>query len=347
MAIAPAIASEANRLPDSMVPHRDLLPEVLPTDRLNARGRPNPELRAELRQIPDARNAATVASVHVEYLAILAVARRLNHPVVWALAFPLAGRSFSKLAILAHEAAHRLLFSDQATNDVVGKWLLAYPGLVPFDAYRRSHFAHHKDEMGPEEPDTSLYDPYPVSPDSLRRKLVRDAVGISGYKNLMPLFGALKSETARPVARRILGTQAAIAAAFTLAGHPLLWLAYWVGPYMTVWRVINRLRAIAEHGGMGRSKDRRETTHHVRQSRLARFWVAPFNTGWHLAHHADMGIPFRNLPKLHDELVASGWVTEDIVYPSYVKLWTTLASGAKRKDKAPPATSSSYSLDQS
>ncbi len=341
---APAIAAEHNRLPDSMVPRRELLPEVLPTDRLNARGRPNPQLRAELRHIPDARNALTVASVHAEYLAILAVARKLNHPVVWALAFPLAGRSFSKLAILAHEAAHRLLFSDQATNDFVGKWLLAYPGMVPFDAYRRSHFAHHKDEMGPEEPDVSLYDPYPVSPDSLRRKLVRDAVGISGYKNLMPLLKALKSDSARPVASRILGTQAAIATGFAVAGHPFLWLFYWVGPYMTVWRVINRLRAIAEHGGMGRSKDRRETTHHVRQGWAARFWVAPFNTGWHLAHHADMGIPFRNLPKLHEELVASGWVTEDIVYPNYRTLWTTLASGAKRKDKAPKATSSSYAL---
>ena len=97
----------ANRLPDSLVPRRDLLPDVLPTERLNARGRPNPELRAELRQIPDVRNGFTVASVYAEYFAILAVARKLNHPVVWALAFPLAGRSFSKLAILAHEAAHK------------------------------------------------------------------------------------------------------------------------------------------------------------------------------------------------------------------------------------------------
>ena len=37
-----------------------------------------------------------------------------------------------------------------------------------------------------------------------------------------------------------------------------------------VTRVVNRLRAIAEHGGMQRSDDRRRTTHHVRQSLLAR-----------------------------------------------------------------------------
>jgi len=95
---------------------------------------------------------------------------------------------------------------------------------------------------------------------------------------------------------------------------------------MTSWRVINRLRSIAEHGGMQRSKDRRQTTHHVRQSRVASFVIVPFNTGWHLAHHVDMGVPWRNLPRLHAELEASGWVTPDITYPSYRALWRALSS---------------------
>ena len=61
-----------------------------------------------------------------------------------------------------------------------------------------------------------------------------------------------------------------VALCFTGVGvllYPVLWLA----PYLTVWRVINRLRSIAEHGGMQRSKDRRETTHSVRQHLVARF----------------------------------------------------------------------------
>ena len=29
-------------------------------------------------------------------------------------------------------------------------------------AYRRAHFAHHRDEMGPDEPDLALYRGYPV-----------------------------------------------------------------------------------------------------------------------------------------------------------------------------------------
>ena len=86
-------------------------------------------------------------------------------------------------------------------------------------------------------------------------------------------------------------------------GHPWVYFILWLAPYLTVWRVINRLRSIAEHGGMQRSKDRRETTHTVRQHWLARFLLVPFHIGWHLAHHVDSGVPMANLPKLHRELV--------------------------------------------
>ena len=65
----------------------------------------------------------------------------------------------------------------------------------------------------------------------------------------------------------------------------------------------------------------------MRQTLLPRFWIVPFNTGWHLAHHADMGVPFQHLPALHDELVRSGWVTESLEYRSYTELWKTAASG--------------------
>jgi fatty acid desaturase len=117
------------------------------------------------------------------------------------------GTTFARLAILAHEAAHKLLFTDKRVNDWVGRWLLAYPAFVPLDAYRRSHFAHHKEEFGPNEPDLDLYVGYPITRASMRRKLVRDAVGISGWKNLKPLLRALGSPTARPLALRIVGAQ--------------------------------------------------------------------------------------------------------------------------------------------
>jgi fatty acid desaturase len=315
----------------TMLPTPDLLPDVLPTPRLTASGRPVPEVRASLRRIDNVRNVGTVAGCWLQIALPVVLAIRVGHPAVWLLAFVVAGRNFARLSILAHEAAHRLLFTNRTMNDGVGQWLLAYPAFLPLDVYRRGHLAHHGDEMGPDEPDRALYAGYPIAVDSFRRKLTRDAVGISGWKNLRPLLAALGSASARPVAVRILGAQAVLFVGCTALGRPELYLFLWLVPWLTVWRVLNRLRSIAEHGGMTRSTDRRLTTHHVRQSLLARFWIVPYNTGWHLAHHVDIGVPWRRLPTLHRELEDAGWVVPGFVYPSYFALWRTLASGPRER----------------
>ncbi len=318
-----------------MIPGPALLPDVLPTERLTRTGRPSVDLRAELKRSHNLRNAANIVSVWVQSFGVIALACWLTTQwawsalVVWPVTFMLMGRVFALYAILGHEAAHRLLFSNKRVNDLVGGWAVAYPGFVPLAAYRRGHMAHHRDEFGPNEPDLNLYENYPITRASLWRKLRRDASGSSGWKNLKGLLNAFRSDTARPFAIRIAAAQVVVAAALLAIGgwgRWWLWPALWLAPWMTVWRVLNRLRGIAEHGGLMRSEDRRLTTHTVRQSLWARFWIVPFNTGWHLAHHVDSGVPFQQLPKLHDELVAAGWVTPGVEYPNYRSLWRALAS---------------------
>ncbi len=311
-----------------MVPPDSALPtDVLPTDRLLANGKPVPAIRAELRRIPNLRAGLAVGWVWVETIAILVLAVWLANPLAYIAAFFLMGRALVKFNILGHEAVHRTLFSNKKLNDFTGKWLLSYHAWVPFELYRRGHMNHHRDEMGPAEPDTALYTGYPISQASMRRKLVRDATGQSGWKILKGLLRGTRNARTRSVALRILGFQVVLLAIATAFGRPELWLLLWFLPWMTVWRVTNRLRAIAEHGGMTRSKDRRKTTHHVEQGPLARFWMVPYRVGWHLAHHVDMGVPCWNLPKLHRELVNSGWVTREYVWPNYRSLWKALSSG--------------------
>jgi fatty acid desaturase len=208
----------------------------------------------------------------------------------------------------------------------VGKWLLAAPSFTPIVLYRRGHMAHHRDEMGPNEPDLGLYAGYPITRASLWRKLRRDAFLESGWKNLKGLGRGLRNPATRSEALPIVVAQVVILAGFTAAGWPQLYLLLWLLPFMSEWRVLNRLRAIAEHGGMTRSDDKRLTTHVVHQSLLARFWMVPYRTGWHLAHHVDPGVPFRNLPRLHAELVRAGWVPDQLEHRNYLALWRELSS---------------------
>jgi fatty acid desaturase len=312
----------------SVVPAPTARPDVLPSDRLLANGMCAPELRPGLRRIDDRRNVLSVVSLWFWVVAVIGVAVVVNNIAVYIVAFLLMGPLYVRFAILMHEAAHKLLFSNKAVNDWVGTWLIAYPAFTPIGLYRRGHIAHHREEFGPDEPDVSFYGGYPCPQRVLRRRLLRDAVGISGWKNFKPLVLSVRQPAFRRVGLSILGVQALLwALAWAATGrwwiYPLMW---WL-PWMTQWRVFNRLRAIAEHGGMQAGTDRRVTTHTVRQSWLARFWLVPFNTGWHLAHHVDMGIPWRNLPRFHAELERAGYVTAELTYPSYRALWRNLADG--------------------
>src|SRR3712207_4132595 len=97
----------------TMVPPSERLPDVLPTERLNPNGVPTPSLRRELRVIRSYRNGLTVVSALAQSVGVMLVAGWLGHPVAYAAAFVLCGRGCALLAILAHEASHRLLFRNR------------------------------------------------------------------------------------------------------------------------------------------------------------------------------------------------------------------------------------------
>lgn len=301
---------------------RDIATNFAGSERLRPDGRPKPELRAELRQIANGRNAVSVVAALLAPAALVALVAWLSVPFLWIAAVPVMGILQNRMYILHHEAAHRLLFSNRTLNDRIGINLI---GWLPFGtgthSYRRGHANHHRDEFGPKEPDFLLYSFYPIAAASARRKLRRDALGVSAYRIAKPRFTGLFNRKFAKYSLRYFAGQVLVFSFFLLAGQPLLYLLLWVLPYATYYQVINRLRSIAEHGGMTRSSDRRHTTHHVRQSLLARALFVPFGVGYHLAHHVDSGVPFRNLGKLHDLLVEDGYFPPEAEYPSYRAFW--------------------------
>jgi fatty acid desaturase len=187
--------------------------------------------------------------------------------------------------------------------------------------------AHHREEFGPEEPDVALYANYPITKDSLRRKLVRDISGRTAARLFRNQLRGFRSTDARVrnTLWKMTAVQILIASMFVLAGHPWLYPIMWVLPYFTLWRVINRLRSIAEHGGLRADDDRRITTHSVVQHPIARFYLVPYKIGFHLAHHVDAGVPFRHLPRYHQLLRSAQYADDMVEYPSYRAIWKAMA----------------------
>ncbi len=313
-----------------MAPSSTALPTVVDNPWIAADGRAVRDVRAELRKIPSYKNAWSVAWMWGQNILILWTASQINHAATWVVAFLLMGRAHAQFASLMHEAAHRTLFTHRPTNDWVGNWLLGYPVMTSTPAYRRVHMAHHREEFGPEEPDIPLYANYPVTSDSLRRKLVRDLTGRTGAKLMRAQLRGLRSPDARVrhTLWKMLAVQVVLFGVFTAAGAWWMYPVMWVLPYFTLWRVINRLRSIAEHGGLRADSDRRIATHSVTQHPLARFWIVPYNIGYHLAHHVDAGIPFRNLPRYHRMLRDARYVDDSYEYPTYRALWRALSSAS-------------------
>ena len=294
------------------------------SDRLHPDGRPKGAFRNSLRTVPDARNAIAASGAVAFPLAVVAAAVALSHPAAWIAAFLLMPIAQNRLFILHHEAAHRVLFSNRRLNDLIGINLV---GWLTFGTgghgYRVGHMNHHPDEFGPKEPDFGLYARYPITSASMRRKHRRDLTGVSAFRIIRPRFQRLGQVHHRRLTYRFLAGQALVLAAFWALGHPWLYLLLWVLPWATLYQGLNRIRAIAEHGGMTRSGDRRRTTHHVHQSLAARMVMVPFSVGYHLAHHVDMTVPYRNLPRLHRALVADGYLGE-LEWPTYRSLWRAL-----------------------
>ena len=304
-----------------------VLPHVIDNSSIATDGRAYPQVRKELRTIPSFLNAWSVVWMYGQNILILAIAVRLNSFPVWVIAFLLMGRMHAQFASLMHEAAHRLLFRHRGANDWVGNWLLGFPVITSTPAYRRVHMAHHREEFGPEEPDVALYANYPITKDSLRRKLVRDISGQTGARLFRNQIRGFKSPDARVrnTLWKMTAVQIVVASLFVLAGHPWLYPIMWVLPYFTLWRVINRLRSIAEHGGLRADSDRRITTHSVVQHPLARFYLVPYKIGFHLAHHVDAGVPFRHLPRYHQLLRSAEYADDVVEYPSYRAIWKAMA----------------------
>ena len=311
-----------------MVPDAAVLTQISGDDKILPNGHPTSQWRTELRHIPNVRNAISVASIYAQTFGIIWIALKLSNPITYITAFLLMGRAHAQLLALMHESVHRLLFRNRKFNDFAGRWLLGYMSFVNTDGYRYVHMAHHREEFGPNEPDMPLYANYPITRASFWRKMRRDGLGRTGFRMLRGQFLSIfkKDPLQQNTQRKIFALHAVVITLSVIFVNPWVYVMLWLFPYITVWRVMNRLRSIAEHGGLRADDDRRVTTHSVRQHLFSSFYFVPFNLGWHIAHHTDSGIPFRSLPKYHRQLRESGFVTDAYEYSSYLAIWRALRS---------------------
>ncbi|GMG86475.1 fatty acid desaturase family protein [Biformimicrobium ophioploci] len=271
-------------------------------------------------------------------------------PLTFVLALVLvAGRQLG-LAILMHECAHGVFFESRAQNRNLGRWLCAAPILTDLDAYRAYHLEHHRKAGTDGDPDYPNYRYFPVSRASLRRKITRDLLGITGIKNLYGVIlmygGVLDYDlsykpkdrhrvSAAQFVRNLLGNLYrplvlhGIAMAL-LALSDLLWLyGVWWLAFLTLFSVFSRLRNAAEHGAVPDLLDADPRKH--TRTVLPRWWerltVAPNFVNFHLEHHLLPSVPCYRLAALHRKLADSGYLENVRVPDGYAAVIRELVNG--------------------
>jgi len=270
-------------------------------------GKDIPITREDIRVLTESsdwRGALMLAANWGLIIGAFALAAVWPNPVTAVAAILILGGRQLGLAVLMHECAHYSFFKSKDVNVFVGRWLCAWPVYLSYDAYRPYHLGHHAHAGTEKDPDLKLVHAYPVTKDSLKRKLFRDVTGQTAFRDFTMLW------------KRAKGTQKALILAWPLLAGAVLWafgalwvLTLWYVAYFCVFPVLTRIRLIGEHGiAPDRlNKDARLNTATVRPNILERLLIAPNNVSFHLEHHLIAMVPAYSLRRFHRVLQERGY----------------------------------------
>ena len=298
-------------------------------------------------------SVAMVGDFAVLAAAIAAALAFWPNPLVLVPAVVIIGSRQHALFVIAHDAAHYLLFDDRRLNDVAGRVCALLQGLS-MCTYRVIHRLHHNNLYGELDPDTALHGGYPRGKAYLVKKLLKDLSGLTAWKTYAYFLGgapALNTKTqvalrplddtspklrddARTDRNLVIAFHVGFLAFFSWSGYLAQYLVLWILPLVTVVQAILRLRAIAEHGATTDFSSPLTAARTNLGPGWLRWLIFPHNVNYHIEHHLYASVPQHNLPALHREMVDRGLLRGAEVVPFRVTLGKIFAARATSPSRA-------------
>ena len=224
------------------------------------------------------------------------------------------GARMHALAILMHDATHFRFLKNKYWNDLITNIVTMYPIFTSIAKYRQNHLNHHRHLNTDDDPDWAAKlgkraFTFPKSKMEFILSLlsyfflyqgVMDAIWL--LKRLSQNDNAPGSDSREKFVK--LGFYFSMAIVLTITNSWLLFLLYWIIPYMSTFFMFQYIRSVAEHFGELDYDHELSSTRTVKATLVEQFFIAPHNVGFHLEHHLFPGVPYYNLPKLHNTLWA-------------------------------------------
>lgn len=196
------------------------------------------------------------------------------------------------LAIVGHEAAHRILVRGAGANRWIGRWATWGAIGICFEGYKRLHLAHHRLVGTPEDPEHKVL---PRRPYLLRFRASTPWTGAAAA-----LFGGAIGESMGFVAEtRARSLREAVpVVAMGIAPWALAWstgtlhvAALWTASTATSLFFFSRIRTFGEHLGA-------DSTHRLSAPPVLRWLTHPHHVDHHWEHHLLPSVPCHRLPAL-------------------------------------------------
>lgn len=219
----------------------------------------------------------------------------------------LAAASLHGISLFTHEGVHGVLSPNPYWNHIFSI-LCAIPVCQNFSAYKVLHLKHHKYLGLAGDPDRyKNYTP--------RGWLVflmywgRLLIGYPVYIVAIPILGLRQGNG---IARFWIAVEVILLllliAAILLSPIPRSLLIHaWLIPMLFINTMVN-IRGMSQHTLLAEEFDLIRGTRTIISNRITRFFMC--NENYHLEHHLYPGVPWYNLPRLHeaikDELVSRG-----------------------------------------
>jgi fatty acid desaturase len=305
----------------------------------------------ELSKIDDARSAITLILQYVLIVGAAALAVWSHHRLVYIVACLFIGTRIQVLGIIFHEATHNLLFSKRWVNDLIGDIFIGFPMGFSVALFRSSHVKHHRKTNTFEDPDfvfmTNDGDQhFPKSRLDFALLLVRSAVCINLLRwwwfarRYSPAVNFLTPLTsAFPLHARVIYAIWLVAVVSLIHWtHSLSYVLVFFAVPGVVWaNFVNRVRSMAEHGGVAMTKGP-DATRTVIPSWLDRLIVAPVGVSYHIEHHLFPFVPGHRLAELHRALMKDEAYRKDAhVTHSYWGVFRDMTTAASRRGLASPS----------
>ena len=217
------------------------------------------------------------------------------------------------LAILMHDATHYRFLKNRKWNDIITNVTTMYPLFTSLEQYRQNHLRHHKHLNTEHDPDwvSKLGVEAFQFPKTKKEFLWIVFSYLTLYRGVRDAIWFLKRFSAPQKKQPAQAGNKALRLAFyivlftvlTVFGLWKYFALYWVAPYLSTFFMFQYVRSVAEHFGELEHDHALTSSRTVKANALERFFFAPHNVGYHLEHHLYPGVPFYNLPALHQLLM--------------------------------------------